>query len=411
MQTRLRLFISVLLVNIYLVSPAQDADVVDTVDFPKLMGKLFSGNKPTKQKKPSKISLLPAIGYNPTFGLMLGGTLVAGTYLGNPKTTNFSTGAATAFVTTKKIINVQVRHNVFTADNIWNLQGNFQASRMALVDYGLGTDSGSYRMDPLEDPNIGYPLRFGLFRLNQKLYRKIGKNLYVGGGVNIDYHKNIDDEKLNVDSMQLTPHYIYSQNKDISPTNYWSNGFMANIQYNNREHPNQSHGGMYADLVVRSNQPILGSSRRGIQLITEFRKYWSLSKRTPEKVLAIWHLATFRLTGEFPYLDLPGTQQDLFNRSGRAYTQGRFRGPSYFYFETEYRFPITANKLLGGTVFMNWQTASDDLKLKLFENFIPAAGAGLRILFNRNTRTNLCIDYAIAWDGSKGFFFGLNEAF
>jgi hypothetical protein len=41
----------------------------------------------------------------------------------------------------------------------------------------------------------------------------------------------------------------------------------------------------------------------------------------------------------------------------------------------------------------------------------PAAGAGLRILFNKRSRTNICLDYARGRYGSSGIFFALNEAF
>jgi hypothetical protein len=145
--------------------------------------------------------------------------------------------------------------------------------------------------------------------------------------------------------------------------------------------------------------------------MTEFRKYISLSPRNPEHVIAFWHLGTYNLGGVLPYLDLPGTGTDMYNRSGRAYTIGRFRGPSYFYLESEYRFPITANKFLSGVVFANMQSIADAENKNLFNGWNPGAGMGLRILFNRSTRTNICIDYAFGVSGANGLFFGLNEVF
>jgi hypothetical protein len=101
----------------------------------------------------------------------------------------------------------------------------------------------------------------------------------------------------------------------------------------------------------------------------------------------------------------------MYNRSGRAYTIGRFRGPSYAYFESEWRFPITRNKLLSGVAFFNLQTASDDLEKKIFQYWDPGGGAGLRILLQKQSRTTMCLDYARGKYGSSGLFFGLNEAF
>jgi Omp85 superfamily domain len=396
---------------------AQQTQSIDTTDINKIVGRILK-TKPKPDSKKSGLALLPSISYNPSMGFLIGANITASMFIGDPKTTRMSTGTATAYFTSKGIINMQLRHNIFTNGDDWIFQGNFQASRMLVIDYGLGTSSLSKNDDglnvdgyPIENANEAYPITFGLFRLNEKVYRQINKSLFIGGGINFDFHTNIKDEKLQVDSGKLTPHYNYSIEKGINPEHYFANGIMFNIQYNTKEHGNRSYGGMYADLVLRTNQKFLGSTLNAVQLITEFRKYWSLSSRNPEHVIAFWHLGTFNLSGDVPYLDLPATGTDLFNRSGRGYTIGRFRGPSHFYLESEYRFPISRNKLFSGVAFLNLQTASDGKNVNLFDQLEPAAGAGLRILFNKKSRTNICIDYAFGKYGSNGLFFGLNEVF
>lgn len=77
----------------------------------------------------------------------------------------------------------------------------------------------------------------------------------------------------------------------------------------------------------------------------------------------------------------------------------------------EYRFPITRNKLLSGVTFFNMETASNQTGVKLFKYWEPGAGAGIRILFDKHTRSNLCIDYGIGNYGARGVFVGLNEVF
>ncbi len=47
----------------------------------------------------------------------------------------------------------------------------------------------------------------------------------------------------------------------------------------------------------------------------------------------------------------------------------------------------------------------------MFQVFEPGYGGGLRVLFNKATRTNLALDYAYGKFGNKGFFLNLNEAF
>jgi hypothetical protein len=155
----------------------------------------------------------------------------------------------------------------------------------------------------------------------------------------------------------------------------------------------------------------MGSTHATLQLKTELRKYWSLSKINPEHVLAFWYWGCYLLNGSLPYLELPGTGSDAAGRIGRAYTIGRFKGLSFIYSEAEYRFPITANKLFSGVAFTNIESASNHRTAKLMQYVEPGAGVGLRILFNKYTRSNLCIDYGMGNYGSKGLFLGLNEVF
>jgi len=57
------------------------------------------------------------------------------------------------------------------------------------------------------------------------------------------------------------------------------------------------------------------------------------------------------------------------------------------------------------------QTANDEQGTKLFQVFQPGGGGGLRLLFNKATRTNLALDYAWGKFGNRGFFLNLNESF
>ncbi|WP_261387870.1 hypothetical protein [Chitinophaga pinensis] len=58
----------------------------------------------------------------------------------------------------------------------------------------------------------------------------------------------------------------------------------------------------------------------------------------------------------------------------------------------EYRFPILRNNLISGVAFFHLQTTNDESGTKIYQVLHPGGG-GLRILFNKFTRTNLCLDY------------------
>ena len=358
----------------------------------------------TKAKKPSTISILPSIGYNPSFGVVLGAKLSAVKQYGK-ENTDLSAFGLEAIYTSRGVITGQARHNVFTEGNKWNFQGNWQLSKFLINDYGIGTGNKDY----ITDGDSADLIRFTFIRLTEKVYRKISPNWFAGGGISFDIRFNIHDQQL--ESLPSSAHLRYSLRNDFDSGKYSANGFFLSFQYNTREHPIRAYGGIYADFNLRFNQEWIGSTKNSIQLQYDLRKYFSLSKKNPEHVLALWHWATYTFNGTVPYLELPATGYDTYGRSGRAYTMGRFKGPEYADFEAEWRFPITKNKLLSGVAFVNMQSASDDVSKKIFQYWATAGGAGLRILFNKESRSTICIDYARGSHKSSGFFFGLNEVF
>jgi outer membrane protein assembly factor BamA len=395
-------------------------DSVKEVDVTGILKKIFnkSGKPEPEAESTTKLhfAILPTLSYNPSFGFIFGGKLTGGKQYGDPANTDLSVFALEFFYGTKGIISAQAKHNIFTAGNKWNWQGQWQLAKYGLLDYGLGTGNfksknGDFSVDqyPIKNADSAFPISYTYIRLSEKAYRKIGKYFYAGGGVRLDMYSNIDDIKQT--TAYNTPHERYSLRHDFDPNKYSANGFILAVQYNTREHPIRSYGGIYADMGLQFNQKWMGSSKNAIQLQYDFRKYWSLSKKNPENVIAFWHWAAYKLSGVLPYLEMPSTASDPYGRSGRGYTFSRFKGPAYACFETEWRFPITRNKLISGVCFFNLQTASDDFNKKVFEAWEPGGGAGLRILFQKLNRTTMCIDFAKGRYGASGLFFGLGEAF
>ena len=419
--TRLFIFLVLLMITGCFQLSGQDSvavrqDSVKEVDIMDVLRKIFKKPQPPEKKSSSAIAILPSLGYNPSFGFIIGAKISGGKQFGNPETTDYSIFSLEGMYTSKGILSVQAKHNIFVADNKWNWQGQWQLAHYGLLDYGVGTGSGKYRSRgfalneyPTKNADSAFPIQYSYIRLSEKAYRKIGKHFYAGGGVRFDIYSKINDEKQT--NNLNTPHQRYSLRHGFDPEKYQANGLIVAVQYNTREHPIRSYGGIYADLGFQFNEEWLGSTKKAVQLQYDFRKYWSLSKKNPENVIAIWHWAMYKLSGDIPYLELPSTAADPYGRSGRGYTFSRFKGPSYAYFESEWRFPITRNKLISGVCFLNLQTASDDFNKKIFEYWEPGAGVGLRILFQKLNRTTICVDYGQGRYGSQGLFFGLGEAF
>jgi len=394
-------------------SPSVKAWELRQYDLEDLFKDVF---KKKRKEKPGKqgrgIDIVPNIASTPSIGQQIGIKAVAGRVLGTDPNTYLSVAASSASITTKNIIYFYLYHNIFTNGNKWNLTGIIAAGKAVVPDYGFGIGSnsqGALANQELTDPGRqAYGLKGQLFTLREKIYKEISPNLFLGAGLSLDIRRNFK----NVGAVgQLTPYDVYNEQHGFGGVNYTSDGALLDVQYTTRDNQNRAYKGIYFDAGLRSNERWLGSTKHANLLTYDFRKYISLSQLNPEHVLAIWVWGAYVIGGDLPYLDLPGTQKDPSLRSGRGYTVGYFKGTQYNDMEMEYRFPITKNKFISGVAFLNMQTANDDSGTKIFQVFQPGGGAGLRVLFNKANRTNLCLDYAYGKFGQKGFFLGLNEAF
>lgn len=353
------------------------------------------------KRPPGTLAVLPAAGYTPSTGFQYGLDVSGTRYFGDPQNTDLSIFDAYGALSTGGLALLQVQHNVYTNGNKWNIQGSWNIGKTVMLDHGIGTTGTDLGL---------FTLNYRFLKLSEYVYKEVFSNFYAGAGISVNYYTKIDNDPQ-VSSHPLSFNEEYSLLNNYSPTGYFANGLVLNLQYNTRDQPYRPYRGMYVDFLLRMNRKWMGSEQSAVQMKTELRKYFSLSQKNPEHVLAYWLWASYLLKGSLPYLELPGTGGDRDQRTGRAYTIGRFKGPTFIYNEMEYRFPITRNKLLSGVAFVNVESASDQVNTELFDYWELGAGGGLRILFNKHTRSNLCIDYGVGNFGSKGVFVGLNEVF
>jgi hypothetical protein len=173
------------------------------MDFSDVFQKIFHIQPKPVEESSSSLALLPVLGYNPSFGFVLGAKVNIGKQYGDPANTNYSIYSLNAFTSTKGIVTLQARHNVFKPENKWNYQGNWQLSRFGLVDYGLGVksfddDHGTFTVENYQttNPDSAFPMQYKYFRFNEKIFKKISKGFYAGVGISLDIYANIDDLKL-----------------------------------------------------------------------------------------------------------------------------------------------------------------------------------------------------------------------
>lgn len=374
----------------YMVDSARQKDISDA-----LHDLLKPNDHDEKQEAAKKLSfsVIPSVGYSLSTGFAANINSNVEFYNGDKKNTNVSLMSASAFIDTKQQRSLTVIANVWTDHNDYDLVANFRWLKYPSTTYGLGSFTDNGKMDPID---------YNYVKLYATLLRKVIPNYYIGVGYNLDYHTNFV-EQGNLDGTVSDPA------KYGKPYTSQSSGLNLNLLYDRRGNPVNPLKGGFANVIVRQNFTFLGSDANWQSLIIDLRKYIKLSDRN-NNVLAFWSYSWFTYNGNVPYLDLPGTGWDINSTSGRGYIIGRYTGKDMLYAEAEYRFTLSRSGLFGGVLFTNAQSFAE-YPDGGFKRIIPAAGTGLRVKVNKHTNTNVCIDYAIGVDGSKGFFVNLGEVF
>jgi outer membrane protein assembly factor BamA len=257
-------------------------------------------------------------------------------------------------------------------------------------------------------------MKFNFLRIYQSASYNIGKGFYAGIGYNLDYFFKIEDERLRLgpsDSL-ITSHYAYSKYYAFDTKEYYSSALNVNVIYDTRDNMINPFKGYYASISWRGSMKLLGNKNNANFFHLEWRSFHPLSVKNPRHLMAFWLMGSFSPPGEFPYMILPATAYDQRSRSARGYTQGRFRGNDLVYGEAEYRFPLSScGGVWGGVLFVNATTASNPVQsMKLFQTIKPAYGLGLRVMVDKQSRTNLAIDFGFG-DKSSGFYLAASETF
>jgi len=284
--------------------------------------------------------------------------------------------------------------NIWTKKNKFNIVLDYRFLKYPSTNYGLGattTESDAYTID------------FNYIKLHQAILKKLCSNFY--GGIGFYY-----DHFWNVTEVDPPPGVKTSFEKYGAKATETASGLAFKVLYDSRRNQVNPSGDMYANIVFRPNFTFLGSDNNWQSLQMEYRKYIDLSGRK-HRTLALWSYNWLTLgSAKPPYLSLPSTGWDDQYNTGRGYIQSRFRAKQMVYAEAEYRFDITTNGFLGAVAFANAQSFSRNISGQL--NVIaPGYGAGLRVKLNKNSGTNLCVDYGFGLNGSKGLFLNLGEVF
>lgn len=336
-------------------------------------------------------SVVPAVGYSLQTKLA---AVVSGNLVFNlSPEAKLSAVSANATYTQNKQFYTHIQPFISTKGNLYRLVGDYRFYKYPQSTFGLGSEQSILDEDPMV---------YNYLRFYQTVLRKLKGNLSIGLGFNLDYHWNISHEG----NLNGTPSHFSWYDTSQTTT---SSGLTFNALYDSRDNPINSKRGTFTNVQFRNNFKALGSNSNWRSITLDVRKYFPFPAKS-NNVLAFWSYNVLVVSGKPPFLDLPSTGWDSYNSTGRGFIQGRYRGTKMVYLESEYRFKLTSNGLLGGAVFVNEQSFSSFPGTPL-QAFQTGYGAGLRIKLNKKSNTNLAIDYGFGTQGSKGLFISVGEVF
>lgn len=287
----------------------------------------------------------------------------------------------------------QVQPNIWLKRNSWNFIGEYFILNYPQNTWGLGGNS--------PDENLTL-IDYDHFRIHQNVMKGILPNFSIGLGYAYDKHYNIEVEES--DYSNVIKDYM-PEDKDYTT----SSGITIPFMYDLRKNLLNPRNGLMASLTYSFYLPSLGSDDKWQSLFTDFRKYINFPGGK-SKILAFRSYYWTIISGNPPYLDLPANRWEPASGSvSRGIRQNRYRSNALLYFETEYRFGITANGFLGGVIFASVTSASE-YNTQQFSYWHPAGGTGIRLKFNKYSNTNVTFDFGFSREFAS-VYLNIGEAF
>lgn len=178
-------------------------------------------------------------------------------------------------------------------------------------------------------------------------------------------------------------------------------GLAGAVTYDTRDNTIAARSGAYARLLVRRYAESMGSDFGFTRADVDLRRFRTLGGDHVVAVQGVWSAAS----GDVPFYRMPelGGQNLL-----RGFYQGRYRDRHLIAAQAEYRTPSW--RRLGVAAFAGAGEVADGADGFTLSNIHFAAGAGLRVILNRQERMALRFDYGVG-GGDGGLYITVGEAF
>ena len=123
--------------------------------------------------------------------------------MGPRENTKVSSAPFTVAVTSKSQLITFVKHNIYSKENKYFLQGDWKFYIYSQPTYGLGTNSPdtmnipssiSWMGEGTNTDSVIFPMKFNYVKFHEIFNRQVIGSFYAGVGYHLDYYYSIDDE-------------------------------------------------------------------------------------------------------------------------------------------------------------------------------------------------------------------------
>jgi outer membrane protein assembly factor BamA len=218
---------------------------------------------------------------------------------------------------------------------------------------------------------------------------RVWKKLYIGMG----YLGGNIETRLGFNSSVIPPDFDPKLDFDIG-------AITVPIEYDSRDHEQFPRSGWLLKAKTKIFRESVGSDFEAETSELAINHY-----RPARDNDAIAFRGYFRTTsGDAPFFLLStfGGKTDL-----RGYESGRYRDKMMYALQSEYRWQFNDSWIFTG--FAGFGEVAEDISA-FGDNYLPAAGVGLRYVLSKKHRVGLSADIAYGKDGAE-FYFGVGESF
>ena len=330
--------------------------------------------------KPHSVVPLPVVFYSPETRLG-GGVALLHAYRSSAEGRPIASSASLMYTQNRQIA-AGVGTDAYLSGGRNHVTASVGYSKFPTVFYGIGNATA-------QSDSESYTPR--TFAVDASWERRVARGIYVGVGGDFATGSMVEVEPGGALASGAIP------GSDMGRVA----GLGAAVTYDTRDNILAAASGAYAKLSARRYAPVFGSEFDFTAVQLDLRRFRTLAEGHVVAAQASWG----GTSGDVPFARMPqlGGQNLL-----RGYYQGRYRDRHYVAAQAEYRTPTW--RRLGLAAFGGAGEVAPRLADLSLDGIHAAAGAGLRVLLNRQERLALRLDYG-AGARSSGFYVTVGESF